>query len=132
MKKVIKKLKFKHGQWFSAEIKGIKCWGKISIDPDGEVFLCQNVQNGCEAENNLGFEYSWTLDRGTPDEIEENQVTELKLLSRKPAGVFIPKTLPAIDDFKTILVNHETIKVGCTPVSKDLYLEIGRLAGWIE
>jgi hypothetical protein len=41
--------------------------------------------------------------------------------------------LPRIGDYKAVIKdNGETIKVGCTPVSRELYLEVGRKAGWIE
>jgi hypothetical protein len=52
--------KFKHGQNFSAKIKGIPCRGKVAIDRFG-IFLCQNDVRGSDAVDKLGYEFSWHI-----------------------------------------------------------------------
>ena len=130
MKKIkeikVKRQLFRHGQWFKATIDGVDCVGKVSINDSGKVFFCQNHSelNGSDASNKLGFYHSWVLD---------DNVKKLKLLSRKPASFKTPVALPKIGTYSVILVDGgETVKVGCTPVSRELYLEVGRKAGWIE
>ena len=35
---------------------------RISIDEDGRPFICQNERDGADAENKLGYKYSWATD----------------------------------------------------------------------
>lgn len=134
MKKTFKKSDYKHKQWFIANIQGEDCIGKVSISKeDGKIYLCQNESNGSKAPDKLGFKYSWAIVNGTSQHLKTHDVENLILLSRKPAPHKMPITLPRIGDYKAVIKdNGETIKVGCTPVSRELYLEVGRLAGWIE
>jgi hypothetical protein len=131
MKKRILKNEFKHGQWFKAEIDGKKCIGRICIGESDSIYLCQDVEDGAEAPNKFGFQYSWSVGRGSATQLTMEHVKNLKLLSRKPASYVAPTALPKIGSYNVILKGN-TIKVGCTPVSKKLYLAIGRKAGWIE
>jgi hypothetical protein len=135
MKKTIKKSSYRHGQWFRATIQGGECVGRISINSDKNdgVFLCQDIEDGYSADYKLGFLFSWTIGKGSSQDLKNHEVTNLKLLSRKPASFKKSTSLPHIGDYKAILINGgETIKVGCTPVSRELYLEVGRKVGWIE
>ena len=130
MKKVIKKSDYKHGQWFRANINDKDCVGRVSISKkDGKIYLCQNERDGSVAPDKLGFDYSWVIDNGTSPRLKMHDVEDLVLLSRKPV---IPIKLPKIGGFRVKITDRETVKVGCTPVSRELYLEVGRLAGWIE
>lgn len=55
---------FKHGDRVTCEINGIKITdAKISIDEDGTPFICQNEFIGWNAENKLGYKYSYKLDK---------------------------------------------------------------------
>jgi hypothetical protein len=133
MKKRILKNEFKQGQWFRAEIDGTKCIGRICISESDSIYLCQDVADGADAPNKLGFQYSWCVSNGSAKNLKENDIENLKLLSRRPALYVPPTPLPKIGSYSAVLINNgETIKVGCTPVSKKLYLAIGRKAGWIE
>jgi hypothetical protein len=132
MKKIIKKSDFKHGQWFRANINDDYCIGRISIE-DNTVYLCQDTHNGSDADDKLGFTYSWQVNKGSASDVKANDVTNLELLSRKPASYKAPVLLPSIGSFKVVLKDDgETVQVGCTPVSRELYLAVGRKAGWIE
>jgi hypothetical protein len=133
MKKVILKNGLKHGQWFKAEINGHECIGRVSISESGNVYLCQDVMEGSGAPNKLGFPYSWSANNGSASMLKRNDVRKFKLLSRRPASFQAPLVLPNIGSYNVILRdNGETVQVGCTPVSRELYLEVGRRAGWIE
>lgn len=134
MKKTVKKSDYKHKQWFRAIISGEECVGRVSICKEsGNIYLCQNEQDGSEAPDKLGYSSSWVIDDGTSSRLKMHDVEDLILLPRKPAAHQIPIKLPKIGDYKAMIINNgETVKVGCTPVSRELYLKVGRLAGWIE
>lgn len=68
---------------FEAEIGGVKCKGKVSIDENGKVYLCQNeTDGGFLADDKLGYKYVWFI--GYQDNIQamSNGVQNLKILSR--------------------------------------------------
>jgi hypothetical protein len=133
MKKRILKNGLKQGQWFRAEIDGNECVGRVSISESDNVYLCQDVADGADAPDKLGFQYSWSVSNGSAKALKDEHVKNFKLLSRKPASYVTPTILPSIGSYSvTLKDNGETIKVGCTPVSRELYLEVGRKAGWIE
>jgi hypothetical protein len=133
MKKVISKNGLKHGQWFKAEIDGNECIGRVSISKSDIVYLCQDVIEGSSAPNKLGFPYSWSVASGSATSLKSNDVRKFKLLSRRPTSFQAPLALPNIGSYNVVLRdNGEIVQVGCTPVSRELYLKVGRLAGWIE
>ena len=132
MKKVIKKSKYTHKQWFRATINGDECVGRVSVEGN-TIYLCQDVHDGSNADDKLGFTYSWQVGNGNDDLLKLNDVANLQLLSRKPVNIQPPLILPNVGAYRTVLKSDgETINVGCTPVSRELYLKVGRLAGWIE
>lgn len=48
------------GQYFSANISGTWCKGKVQVDK-GRVYLCQNKMNGYECSDKLGYKYSFLI-----------------------------------------------------------------------
>jgi len=133
MKKTIKKSDYKHGQWFKANIDGTNCIGRVSISGSGRIYLCQNGEDGSSAPDKLGFDHSWYIDGGSARNLKLHDVKNLVLLSRKPASFKMPVALPDIGSYRArIIGSGDSIKVGCTPVSRELYLKVGRMAGWIE
>lgn len=68
-------MNFKHGDRVKCTIKGTEIDdARISINKDGTPFICQNKRIGCNAEDKLGYKYSWTLD----EEFEDSDVTNLR------------------------------------------------------
>jgi len=68
-------MKFKHGEKVTCEIYGEKITdAKISIDKDGTPFICQNIKDGNDAEDKLGYKYSWILRK----DFTHSYVTNLK------------------------------------------------------
>jgi hypothetical protein len=137
MKKTIKKTAkssiYKHGQWFRAKIQNEECVGRVSINDRGRVYLCQDDVSGATTSERFGFENSWCVESGSKSELSFNDVENLRLLSRKPASFKRLVELPNVGSYRAKITDGgETIKVGCTPVSRELYLEVGRKAGWIE
>ncbi len=67
---------FKHGDKVTCEINVIKITdARISIDKDGMTFICQNEREGLDAEDKLGYKYSWKLN----EDFTNPNVTNLKL-----------------------------------------------------
>jgi len=71
----------KKGDRFSCKIEGISAEGVVQRE-DGEYFLCQNVKDGKYCGNKLDFDYSWCVCKGTAIDLDENRVTEFKIVSR--------------------------------------------------
>jgi hypothetical protein len=51
----------KDGMEFTATICGTETSGRISIDSDGCIYLCQNDCDGAYVENRHGYKYSWKI-----------------------------------------------------------------------
>lgn len=69
--------KFKHGQRVTCEINGVKIDdAKISIDYTGDVYICQNVSEGAQADDLLGYRYSrFIIGRCNHDNTERIKIT---------------------------------------------------------
>ena len=71
---------YTHGQKFKAYIEGLLCEGKVSIDENTQIFLCQNTIGISTSENEiLGFKYSIWIDKGTKQDLEAAKVENLLL-----------------------------------------------------
>ncbi len=75
----------KHGVSVTCQIQGeVIDDAKISIDDDGRYHICQNVQNGHDAKNKLGYDLSWTFNYPVDDnslqiKLKNVSVTNLEL-----------------------------------------------------
>jgi len=53
-------MKFKHGDRVTCTIDGVEITdARISINPNEETFICQNVKGGARARDLLGYKYSY-------------------------------------------------------------------------
>lgn len=68
------------GRNFSAKIHDTSVVGKIQVQ-DNEVFLCQNSFMGLDCANKLGFQGSWSIGYGAPNERTIYGVTDFELLT---------------------------------------------------
>lgn len=59
-----------HGERFRAKIGGVICEGRISVC-GRHLYLCQNFKNGFSAPDKLGFAYSWLINVGDSQSIED-------------------------------------------------------------
>ena len=72
-------MKFKHGDRVKCTIDGTDIDdAKISIDKDGSPFICQNKKDGSDAEDKLGYKFSWRLN----EEFEDSDVTNLRSVEK--------------------------------------------------
>lgn len=90
--KLAKYSQLKHGMKVLCEIDGKEIKdAKISIDEDGRVYVCQNVKDGFDAEDKLGYKYSWILSyEGEDIEDWDDNVKNLRTAEK------------TLDDFSTL------------------------------
>lgn len=67
-----------NGRKFTAKIKGIDAAGLIRVE-DGKVYLCQNVKDGADCDDKLGFIFSWKVCDGSRDSLNDMGVTDFRL-----------------------------------------------------
>lgn len=63
------------GRRFRCKITGTPVEGRVRVEGD-RVYLCQNKRDGNDADDKLGYKYSWEVTLG----IEQEHVTEFKIL----------------------------------------------------
>ncbi len=68
-----------NGRKFSAKIRGTYAKGRIRVE-DGKVYLCQNVKDGADCDDKLGFSFSWKVNKGSRDNLESTDVTDFRLI----------------------------------------------------
>lgn len=55
---------FKHGDYVTCTIDGINITdARISIDNAGNPFICQDIKDGYDADDKLGYKYSWCIEK---------------------------------------------------------------------
>ena len=64
----------------SSVIGEFKAKGKISVNNDGEVFLCQNERAGCLADEMFGFSYSWGVQKNNELVWDKNHLKSITFL----------------------------------------------------
>lgn len=78
--------KFKYGQRVACKIKEQQINdAKISIDDDGTLYICHNNEDadGAEANNKLGYEFSWKIFNKYQDMVSDHdRVADLIFLDR--------------------------------------------------
>lgn len=84
MTKKIPYSQFKHGQRCTCEIQGKEVTdAKISINGNGSIYICQNIKDGLEADDMLGYKYGWlAVDHGYYFEERDKDIRSLTLLPR--------------------------------------------------
>jgi hypothetical protein len=71
-----------HGKRFTANINGTKTSGVICVEGNN-IFLCQNNKSGTDCKTKFGYRYSWSVGRGTENDLRAKFVTNLKTLYTK-------------------------------------------------
>ncbi len=106
--------KIPSGSPFKALIEGAPVKGRI-YKIGGVIYLCQNLKNGYNSPNKLGYEFSWRVSEGESRDLEQNRVTNLEVWLPE-AGY---KTPVEISKFGTYLMSiyKDSVTVGCTTVS---------------
>ena len=58
----------------------IHCKGKISVNDNGQIFVCQDVINCTQADDKLGFKYSWQVQRSDQDVFWKENLISITIL----------------------------------------------------
>lgn len=64
------------GKKFKANIYNIPVEGRIQVE-EGSIYLCQNVKDGADCEDKLGFKCSWHIEDGSEMALIKNNVSNL-------------------------------------------------------
>ena len=99
-------MNFRHNQKVTCEIYGTKITdAKISINEDGTPYICQNEKDGTCAEDRLGYEYSWQLNK----DFTNDNVTNLKPFNKTIRDVEIGDILIRDGEEQMVLDVREKI-----------------------
>ena len=71
------------GKYFTAKIEGIKCKGRVRVER-GKVYLCQDEVEGHNCQDKFGYKHSWAIKKGTEDDLEFEDIPDLKLWNYLP------------------------------------------------
>ena len=94
-----------HGRRFSAEINGRSpCIGRISYEAK-RYYLCQNVADGLNARDKLGYKYSWYVSIGDEPHMRRGNIRNFKLLDM---------TKEEIENYKVFKKGDKLTKNGST------------------
>ena len=88
------------GRRFRCKINGMPVEGKVRVEGN-KVYLCQNKHDGNDADDKLGYKYSWEVTSG----FEQNHVTEFKILP--------PCTAEEIEAYKDWQVRDKIMRGVC-------------------
>lgn len=113
-KDVMKDLLSCDGRRFRCKITGTPVEGRVRVEGD-RVYLCQNKRDGNDADDKLGYKYSWEVTSG----FEQNHVTEFKILP--------PCTAEEIEAYKDWQVGDRLRKKDGLPRTIEVIFRYGEL-----
>lgn len=87
-----------HGVTFAAKINGTYLLGRISVY-GGACFLCQDVFNGASCPEKFGHKFSWHVGSLTKYDLENNGVSDFKLMD---GAALLTKTKFNVEDIVCI------------------------------
>lgn len=77
--KVMENLLNCKGKKFRCKIDGLYVEGRIQVEKD-MAFLCQNIKDGVECEDKLGYTYSWYVGTGNKVYLSISNVTNFEII----------------------------------------------------
>lgn len=99
------------GRRFRCKIRETPAEGRIRVE-NGNVYLCQNKQEGAEVKCRFGYKYSWSISSGSDKMLAYNDVSDF---------VLIPSTPDEIESYKDWQVGDK-IRCGAKVASLTLGL----------
>jgi len=99
----------KKGCKFSATIDNIgeQTYGTGTIQVEyGVVYLCQDYAKGIECEDKLGYKYSWDVGTGSYDNLENNTVSNFKLIKENYLPEYWAVQCDGSDLFKNVIKSY--------------------------
>lgn len=67
-----------NGRKFTAKIQGVDVTGRIRVE-DGSVYLCQDVKDGEDCADKLGYNFIWKVGDGSAEILAFNNFTDFRL-----------------------------------------------------
>lgn len=67
------------GRKFKCKMDGLYVEGRIQVEKN-MAFLCQNIRDGGECEDKLGYTYSWYVGTGDKDYLLMNRITNFEII----------------------------------------------------
>lgn len=118
-----------NGKYFTAKIEDIKCKGRVIVE-GGEVYLCQDEVDGLEYKEKYGYKYSYFIRKGTEDDLEGEDVKDLKLWDYLPKeGEYFYVKTAAGYEYIAIAKNGEYLTSRFVSISQD-YKELNYNESW--
>ena len=84
--------------------------GRLTFE-DGRYFVCQDVRDGCDAADKLGYRYSWSLRQGDVESLEHVNV-KCCVTSIELDPDFVPDPVVKLNDRYSAIVQKGQVKVG--------------------
>ncbi len=110
------------GSKFTCLIKGKKASGRIQKE-GGNIYLCQDVEDGASCDDKLGYKSSWNIFSGSVRDTMGNDVHELEI----ELDPDYKKSIEwgQLGEYK-VTIYDDFIKVGCTKVTETQIKDILR------
>lgn len=113
------------GTKFKAKIQGVECEGRIQKE-DGCIYLCQNKADGGICDDELGFDYSWSIKDGSLEALLNEEV-EIISLELDPSFVVSPALITG--EYRVIFEKGK-IHLGFHTISNEQVIEIVKRLIW--
>lgn len=113
-------LRNSHNLPFKAVIDGIPCKGRVSVNDNKKVFLCQNKKCGVPTSNKLTYKYSWLVQNSDEDcAFIDTNVTDFEFITEEELNAGSPPsfesgTTPSSIDGKEIEVTIDGVSYVAT------------------
>ena len=61
--------------------------GVVQVGSCGRYFICQNIRNGTNCSDKMGYNFSWVVNAGTASDLKNESVTDIALLDTTPKSL---------------------------------------------
>ena len=108
-------LRNSHTQPYKCKIEGKPCKGRVSVNDNKKVFLCQNKKCGVPTSNKLTYKYSWLVQNSDEDcAFIDTNVTDFEFITEEELNAdatpsFDSDTAPSSLDGKEIEVKIDGV-----------------------
>jgi len=117
----------KNGTPFTAIVGRVPATGKIqrgilNDEKHKSLFLCQNVRDGSNCQDKLGFDYSWAIRKGTDSNLTEENINTIIIsfteTPKKQLKKWNSKDFGRMFGYDVHIYANE-IKIGCQKISNE-------------
>jgi len=101
-----------NGMKYKALIKSVPVEGVITVE-NNKVYLCQNHMVGADCSEKQGYKYSWTVVKGTPDDLKDNDVSNFELTLPKGMKELAKSPTTEIAGYQVNITKEGDFQFGC-------------------